>query len=52
MIQILSLCILFAQEKVDFAREIQPVFEKSCYGCHGQFAWHAQLSVSALSSAV
>ena len=21
--------------KVDFARDVQPVFAKSCYGCHG-----------------
>ncbi|HWB98770.1 MAG TPA: PSD1 and planctomycete cytochrome C domain-containing protein [Bryobacteraceae bacterium] len=24
-----------AAEKVDFAKDIQPIFEKSCYGCHG-----------------
>ncbi|MCI0628402.1 MAG: PSD1 and planctomycete cytochrome C domain-containing protein [Acidobacteria bacterium] len=23
-------------KKVDFAREIQPLFEKSCYSCHGE----------------
>src|SRR5215813_13534570 len=23
------------QSKVDFAREIQPIFQASCYGCHG-----------------
>lgn len=39
MIQILSVCVLLAQEnaaaaKVDFEREVRPVFEKSCYGCH------------------
>jgi mono/diheme cytochrome c family protein len=25
----------YAQTKTDFVREIAPVFEKSCYGCHG-----------------
>jgi hypothetical protein len=30
------LVVLHAQEpKPDFAHDIQPVFEKSCYGCHG-----------------
>lgn len=24
-----------ASSKVEFARDIQPIFEKSCYGCHG-----------------
>src|SRR5579885_1527963 len=30
------LVLLHAQEpKTDFARDIQPLFAKSCYGCHG-----------------
>ena len=30
------LVLLHAQEpKPDFTHDIQPVFEKSCYGCHG-----------------
>src|SRR2546422_9655103 len=24
-----------SSEKVDFAKDIQPIFEKSCYACHG-----------------
>src|SRR5438093_3518541 len=24
-----------SSEKIDFAKDIQPIFEKSCYGCHG-----------------
>jgi len=24
-----------AAQKVDFAKDIQPIFQKSCYGCHG-----------------
>ncbi|HWC01098.1 MAG TPA: c-type cytochrome domain-containing protein, partial [Bryobacteraceae bacterium] len=24
-----------AADKVDFTKDIQPIFEKSCYGCHG-----------------
>src|SRR5215813_14250838 len=23
-------------EKIDFSRDIQPIFERSCYGCHGE----------------
>jgi mono/diheme cytochrome c family protein len=25
-----------SSKKVDFAKEIQPIFEKSCYSCHGE----------------
>ncbi len=31
----LSVCLLPAQDKIDFTKSIQPVFEKSCYSCHG-----------------
>jgi hypothetical protein len=31
----LSVCLLPAQDKIDFTKTIQPVFEKSCYPCHG-----------------
>jgi mono/diheme cytochrome c family protein len=32
-----------APVKVDFAKDIQPVFEKSCYGCHGPKSQMARL---------
>jgi hypothetical protein len=25
-----------AQEKVDFAKDVQPIFQKNCYECHGE----------------
>ncbi len=28
--------VLLAASKVDFAKDIQPVLEKSCYSCHGE----------------
>jgi len=31
----LSCGVLSAQEKVDFVKDIQPIFEKSCIKCHG-----------------
>ena len=24
-----------APDKVDFARDVQPIFRQNCYGCHG-----------------
>jgi hypothetical protein len=33
---LLGLIFLRAQSAPDFARDIQPVFEKNCYGCHGE----------------
>jgi len=31
----LFVCLLPAQDKIDFTKTIQPVLEKSCYPCHG-----------------
>src|SRR5947207_10139788 len=33
-------CLLFcatlsAEEKIDFARDVQPIFKSACYQCHG-----------------
>ncbi len=36
-----------AQQPVDFATEIQPIFEKSCYQCHGPKAQMAGLRLDA-----
>jgi hypothetical protein len=49
---ILSACVLLlAQGNVDFQRDIQPVFEKSCYGCHGAKSQMGGLRLDAKSSA-
>ena len=52
MIQILSVCILFAQEKVDFARDIQPLLEKSCYACHNAKSHMGGLRLDSKASAL
>ena len=39
----------FAQ-RIDFARDIQPVFDKSCYGCHGEKRQMAGLRLDSRSS--
>src|SRR5689334_24176350 len=35
----------------DFAREIQPIFEKSCYSCHGPKVQSASLRLDSKQSA-
>ncbi len=40
-----------AQTKVDFARDVQPVFEKRCQGCHGAKAQMAGLRLDTRASA-
>src|SRR5690348_14536599 len=37
--------------KIDFAKQIQPIFEKSCYSCHGPKQQMAGLRLDTRSSA-
>lgn len=37
--------------KVDFARDVRPIFERSCYGCHGPSQQSAGLRLDRRSSA-
>src|SRR5262245_38409507 len=41
---------LFAQSKVDFAREVQPIFERSCAGCHGNAQQMGKLRLDSKAS--
>ncbi|MDQ1473866.1 MAG: hypothetical protein QOJ99_5346 [Bryobacterales bacterium] len=43
---------LNAQNSPDFARDIQPVFEKSCYSCHGEKLQSAGLRLDQKQSAL
>ncbi len=38
--------------KIDFARDIQPIFAANCYGCHGAQKASAQLRLDAKASAM
>jgi mono/diheme cytochrome c family protein len=40
------------QSKVNFAREIQPIFQASCYGCHGPARQMAGLRLDSKKSAM
>lgn len=40
----------FAQTKVEFARDIQPIFRQNCYGCHGPAMANAGLRMDRKSS--
>ncbi len=41
-----------AGDKVGFARDIQPIFEASCYRCHGPGTQMAQLRLDSKTSAL
>jgi len=41
-----------AQRKVDFEAEIQPILEKSCWGCHGAKVRMGQLRLDAKAAAM
>jgi hypothetical protein len=41
-----------AQEPVSFTKDIQPIFEKSCWTCHGQGLHLAQLDLTSRESAL
>ena len=43
-----ALLLLQAQTTPDFTREIQPIFEKNCYACHGETQSAASVSSTAL----
>ncbi len=40
------------RSKVDFVREIQPIFQSSCYGCHGRNKQMAGLRLDSKNSAI
>ncbi len=42
----------FRQSKVDFAREIEPIFRTSCYGCHGPNRQMAGLRLDSKNAAL
>ncbi len=46
------LCIEAQEPKPDFSRDIQPVFEKSCYGCHGAATQSAGLRLDQRDSVI
>jgi mono/diheme cytochrome c family protein len=48
---VLALSAQEPQQKIDFVRDIQPVFEKSCYGCHGAKSQMGGLRLDAKDSA-
>ena len=41
-----------AEEPVSFAKDIQPIFEKSCWTCHGQTLQLSKLDLSSRDSAL
>jgi hypothetical protein len=43
----LLFCSLLPAEDIDFARDIQPIFQKSCAGCHGPKAQLGGLRIDA-----
>src|SRR5437764_9241411 len=50
-------CLLFcatlsAQEKVDFARDVQPIFKAACYQCHGPDKQKGKLRLDAKTLAL
>src|SRR5437764_12250819 len=50
-------CLLFcaaasAQEKVDFARDVQPIFKSACYQCHGPEKQKGKLRLDAKTTAL
>jgi hypothetical protein len=51
LLPVLSLIFLRAQSAPDFAREIQPIFEKNCYSCHGEKVQGAGLRLDRKESA-
>src|SRR5258706_10128747 len=42
----------FAQEKVNFSRDVQPVFKSACYQCHGPEKQKGKLRVDAKAIAL
>jgi hypothetical protein len=48
---LLGLLFLRAQSAPDFARDIQPIFEKNCYACHGEKVQSAGLRLDRKQSA-
>ena len=48
---ILPLAALQAQDRVDFARDIQPIFNRACNGCHGAKAQLGNLRLDSKSIA-
>ncbi|MCU1325120.1 MAG: Protein of unknown function (DUF1553)/Protein of unknown function (DUF1549)/Planctomycete [Bryobacterales bacterium] len=51
-IPLLVLVGLSAQNKPDYAREIRPIFENSCYGCHGEKVQSGGLRLDQKQSAI
>src|SRR5947207_9226218 len=50
-------CLLFcatlsAEEKIDFARDVQPIFKSACYQCHGPDKQKGKLRLDAKSIAL
>ncbi len=50
-------CVMFAaaasaQEKVDFARDVQPIFKSTCYQCHGPDKQKGKLRLDAKTIAL
>src|SRR5256886_11284264 len=50
-------CLLFcatlsAEEKVDFARDVQPIFKSACYQCHGPDKQKGKLRLDAKAIAL
>ena len=43
---------MWAQNRVDFGREVQPIFAQSCQGCHGGKAQLGQLRLDAKQAAL
>src|SRR5215469_10716133 len=39
-----------AQSKIDFARDVQPIFKAQCYGCHGPSQQNGALRLDQRSS--
>jgi hypothetical protein len=51
-IPLVSFLCLRAQNSPDFARDVQPVFEKNCYSCHGEKLQSAGLRLDRKQSAL
>jgi hypothetical protein len=52
LVSLHTLCAQQTSPKIDFARQVQPVFERSCYSCHGAKAQLGGLRLDAKNVAM